>query len=503
MLFLIVSNSFAGEPTVGAVVRPEAWWDPVREDTDGNGSPDIAENTYELHTWARGWIAGETKKQNRWFAEVRLQHHATVGVTGVDTMVPEGWWELGVGESGWDGKLGGPFRLRVGALTERWGKLDLLPVADILNPRDVRSGASTNADFSRVPVPMAVLAVEGRSVRAETVYIPFASSDRLFTRETDWSYMRQGYTDELLGQMIVWASTTPDGAPEPGTFSDVAVSSLLNTRGEFATMDPHTRRMQDMAMLTQSLPEAFGDGDIAERLEWSGRNVDLALFGGYLRSRQPELVLDPILRQYITDGDLPVADIGDITALSEATAGGPLLNGWPRTVAAGLDASALAGPLQFRAEGLYRTAQVVRLTYGDATTVPSIGAGVGVDWFQSSKFQLSLEGRYTHLEDAPANLLFALPDQVQVAGGVRWLGESDRLTVQVGGVYDVSFGEGLARPSVSWKFSDHVLADVTGLILAGRTPAPTGVFDSFTYEGGLLSYFQTNDSVALALQFTP
>ena len=40
-------------------------------------------------------------------------------------------------------------------------------------------------------------------------------------------------------------------------------------------------------------------------------------------------------------------------------------------------------------------------------------------------------------------------------------------------------------------------------MLAGRTPAPTGVFDSFTYEGGLLSYFQTNDSVALALQFTP
>jgi hypothetical protein len=309
--------------------------------------------------------------------------------------------------------------------------------------------------------------------------------------------MRQGYSTELLNEMYGWADQ------QDGTFKDVVASSIRASLVAAEELDPQNRRMQDQALITQQLPESFGDGDLAERLEWAGRNVDLALFGGYVRSRQPQLLLDPVLQQAIRSESIPVQDLAEVQAFTEATAGGPMNSGWPRTGLVGMDGSALVGPLQLRLEGMYRTAQVIRLTYGDAGVVPSFGAGLGVDWFQSAKFQVTAEGRFTHLDGAPENLIFARPDQVQVAAGVRWLGARDRLTVQLGGMYDLSFQELLARPTASWRFSDHVSAELTGLILTGSTPAPTGVFDAFTFQGGPVSYFQGNDSVALAIQLTP
>lgn len=477
-------------PTLGALVRPELWIDPVRDVSNEDGT--------EVHTWSRAWVKGELRNHDSYFLEARLQHHVMIGK---DT---EAWWEASLGETGWDGKLGGPFRLRIGNLVEKWGKLDLLPVADVINPRDIRVGANMNSDFSHMPLPMGVLAVEGGPFRAETVLIPFPSTDRLYTRETDWSYMRQDYTDQLLGEMtnpnIYQYEELVGGEAD---FSVVLDSSIQSMRTTLFDMSTQFRRNLDYTMTSDNLPESIvGNGEIAERLEWSGHNVDAALFGGYFRSRQPNAVLDPYLQNTLQTQTLP-SNLEGVQAFQAATAGGPLNVDWPRTWIGGLDGSALVGPLQFRLDGAFKSAQVVRRSWGNSAVVPSLAAGLGVDWFQSTHFQLSVESRYTHLLDAPEDLMFSLEDQVQVAGGVRIVTLRDRLSFQIGGLFDATFVEGMFRPSVAFKANDHFLFDVTGMLLAGKTDAPRTVDDIFQYEGGVMSYFQANDGIGFAVQYTP
>ena len=89
-------------------------------------------DTVESWTWIRARARQQTG-DSQWFLGVDGEHHVR---HGIDT---ESMWNLYVAESGWAGKVGDA-HVRAGALIERWGKLDLTPVIDVLNPRDLRAG---------------------------------------------------------------------------------------------------------------------------------------------------------------------------------------------------------------------------------------------------------------------------------------------------------------------------------------------------------------------------
>src|SRR5687768_14667284 len=153
MLLLMPLAHAADAPTIGGSLRAQRSYDPVR---DFDAEDFLAESNY-----ARAWANGELPRGDRRFVDGCFQHHFWMADTKVG-QVPdpefEGWWDLGLGESGWGGRIGnGPVDLRVGALIERWGKLDLLPVADVLNARDFRAGLLAPVEFQKLPEPMAVL----------------------------------------------------------------------------------------------------------------------------------------------------------------------------------------------------------------------------------------------------------------------------------------------------------------------------------------------------------
>jgi hypothetical protein len=169
---------------------------------------------------------------------------------------------------------------------------------------------------------------------------------------------------------------------------------------------------------------------------------------------------------------------------------------------AGLESSGLAGPLQIRGEAGFFTARVVRLAWGDSTTVPQLAGGIGVDYVRGSSLQFSVEARYQHLFDPPKTLILAAADQVQIATGLRVGFAAERFWLTVGGAYDVSFSELLARPSFAWRASDHVQLEVGAVILEGFVTAPPDdAFDLLTYEGGPASFWSQNDAVTFALVF--
>ncbi|MBX2800210.1 MAG: hypothetical protein KTR31_21200 [Myxococcales bacterium] len=476
-------------PEIGAIVRPEVVVDVA---SDRN-----LEDFATVHTWSRVFARDETPRGDKWFLEARLQHHLLLGASQVDVNGTdvEAYYELGLGPTGIDARLGGPSspaRLRLGALRERWGKLDLLPVLDVLNPSEGRTGPLTPPDWQRIPVPMAVLKLGKGNLRSETVLIPFANADRLWLRETDWSLVRQGMMAGLFEDMQQW-----EGAEASDSLAAVLPQAALNAK----QLDPSYRRGLDGAVNGNALPQALvGNGEIAQRFELAGSSYDLALMAGLLRSNNPQAILDDSLRQFLIDERLP--DTEDLIQGNLAVDGGALKATWPRTGMVGLEGSALVGPLQVRADGGYFTHHVVRTDYASATTVPKLAAGVGVDYVRGSTFQATLEGRWQHLFDPPDDLVLAIGDQIQIAAGVRGGILAERLWIQVGGAYDVSFNELYARPSVTWRASDAVQLELGAVILEGFEFAPPDtLIDALTYRGGPASFWSQNDSVTLAVSW--
>ena len=489
LAFLTLLPALAG-PEVGAILRPEVVADlaPDRRPSTGAG---LAEDVVTVHTWARAFVREETERNDVWFLEGRLQHHLLIG----DDV--EAYYELGLGETGWNGRLGGPdspARLRVGVLRERWGKTDLLPVLDILNPADARVGPLTDPAFRRQPLPMAVLQLGKGSFRSETTIIPFAGQDRLWLRETDWSLIRQDMADAFITTEV----NNPQ-EPWPGDRSETTDELIRSVQQNLLVLDPSLRRGQDAATNGDGLPQAIvGNGEIAQRFELTAPNVDVALMGGWLRSTFPQAVLDAELRVLLQEERLP-ENTGELASVQEAVlVGTPLDVTWPRTGVVGLEASGLLGDLQLRGEAGYWTDRVVRMAYGNSTTVPQLAAAVGVDYIRGSTFQATLEGRYQHLFDAPSTLVLARPDQVQIALLLRGSVLAERLQLTLISAYDASFNELLARPAVAWRVSDRLQLELGATLLEGFTTAPpAGLLDALTYEGGPVSYWSENDALTL------
>ncbi len=473
MLSLLISIAAAQE--VGAVLSTQLGVD-LAEDRPG-------EDHTELHSRVRAWARGDTGRDGSWFLEGRGEHHA---LAGRDV---EGWWEPSLGESGWQGELAGPLRLRAGNLIERWGKLDYLPVADVLNPRDLRNGPMTPQEWQRLPIPMAVLQVgtdasKATSLRSETVLIPFAARDKVWMRGTDWSYIREGMVSQEAERVSGW---------EGGTAA--LLGDIIATAGASAgDLDPSQRRALDNAVGEKGLPQALVyNGEIAQRVELDAPGVDVAVMAGWMRNRQPLTELDPLLSQLLRQYRLP--EIDELDALQRAMAGGPLKTSWPRTGFLGAEAATVVGPIGLRAEGAYWSARTTRLWYGGATTTPVVAVGAAADYVRGSSLQLTTEARYEERLNAPDELLLVAPRDLQLAGGGRLSVASDRFRFQLGGSYSVAFGEWLLLPKVEWRPTSHVRVDVGAVLLDGPWNAPPALPRAYIYEGGPASYFSQNDGL--------
>ncbi len=479
-LSLLASPALAQE--VGAIVRPELVVD-AADDRPG-------EDHTEVHTRVRAFARGDTERDGTWFVEVRAGHHVLVGD---DT---EGWWEASMGESGWEGEVAGPVRLRVGNLVERWGKLDLLPVADVLNPRDLTQGPLVPQEFQRIPIPMLTVSVGSDTVRSETTFIPFASHDKLWTRGTDWSYMRNGLAEDMTARMATWEGET----------AFLLTPLLQNAGATPSTFDPSQRRALDLAVADKGLPQAlFTNGELAQRFEFLGNGFDVAVMGALMRNRQPGTTLDPYLAQLLRERRLPdlaeaqATEDGGLAPLGEALAGGPLKANWPRTGFAAIEGSGVVGPLSLRGEAAYTSHKVVRQWYGQATTTPLVSAGVGAVYLRGTAIQISAEARYERRIDAPDELLMVAPEDLMLAGGGRFSFARDRFRLQLGGSYSVAFAEWMFLPKLEWRASDALRAEVGALLLDSPWNAPPGMPRALIYEGGPAGYFSQNDSVTFAL----
>jgi hypothetical protein len=273
---------------VGFLLRPEAAID-LAADRPG-------EDEAELRTRMRAFANGDLDDGSKWFFEIWGEHQVLSG----DDL--EAWWDVKPGPTGWRGKTG-LWTIEAGHLIERWGKLDLLPVMDVVNPRDLSAGPMTPIEYQRLPLPMVTFAIGEGDLRTATVVVPWAGADRVDSRGTDWSLIRQRMVSRYTAGMAEW----------PCCFDDLGES--IGTLGaSLEDQDARFRRSLNLANSERALPGAlFYNGEIAQRITLDRPGYDATLTGGWMRTNQAAGTLDPAISGILKDELLPpVTELQDV-----------------------------------------------------------------------------------------------------------------------------------------------------------------------------------------------
>jgi hypothetical protein len=461
----VLAASHTEPVEVGVIVEPVIATD-LSHDRPGE---DIAESW----TWIRA-KASQRLANSRWFIGVVGEHHSRWGEN------LEGTWEARVGESGWAGAVG-PLYVSTGVLIERWGKLDLLPVVDVLNPRDLRAGPLTSLEATRIPLAMATLQAGGDHIRAELVLVPFAGSDRVDMVGGDWSLVRPGMLEGFVSEMAQWEGGVGLFLADP----------LADLSQGLQDAHPSTMRAMGDAMGTAGLPEAIAfNGEAAIRIEADGPGIDGAVMAGALRSHVPAMNMDPLLRTILERGSWP--DLDEIPALSSAMSD-PITTQWPRTAMVGTELNTATGPLGWRVEGGWWSNTVVQRRWFSSDMSPAIRAAAGVDWAHQTTVFLSLEGRWRHLVSPPPDAFLTRANTIEIAAMVRIATLADRLEIRAAAVVDPELAEYLTRPEIRWRVSDPVELGIGAVLLGGPTAPPQSFTGAMDYTGGPLGYWGDND----------
>lgn len=468
----MLTTAFAAEaPEVGVVIEPM-----VAVDTQFSKNADV------LETWT--WVRAHAKQRldnSRWFIAVNADHNIRSG----DDL--EGIWTMSVGESGWAGKIGAT-HLRAGVLIERWGKLDMLPSIDVLNPRDFRAGALSTIEAARVPVPMATWQAGSNSVRAEISYAPFPQGDHIQMIGSDWSLIKPAMMENYVEGISAWEGGTAALLAEP----------LDNLSRALYQLDPSTKRALGSAAFESGRPEDFGThGNIGARLEVEAQGIDAAFVGANLRSPIPLTRLGTTYRTMLQSETLPGLD--KFNALSDES---PLETRWPRTWMVGTELSTVLGPIGVRAEGAWWSNTVIPQTWLDATTRPTVASGLGLDYAHGSTVFIGVEGRWKHILEPVQRAFMTAENVVEIGTTARFSLVNDRLQILAAAIANLTFEEWMARPEIRWVSSDSLSLGIGAVLLYSDTGPPRTLDEALSYTGGPISMTSENDAVFFTMRWS-
>ncbi len=445
---------------------------------------DVAESWTFLRANAKG-----PARTGRWFLEVQADYAVLVGAdAATDVEAAANVW---MGESGWAGSFG-KLHVRTGYLVDRWGTLELLPVTDILNGRDLRAGPLIPLEHSRVPAPMVRLETGTDALRVGLVALPFGARSRVPFWGTDYSLLKQGMVEGLAADAATWS----DDPLLASTYNTL----LTGVSEGIAALDAQSRRGLETALSETGAPRPLLEaGELALEVQSRVGPVDLAATGAWIRSRVPAPQLDPQLQNALITKTLPgAADVATADELSLSTVSSER----PRTWTAGVAAQTLVGGFGLRAEGNYAHTTVVPTPWLGYVLSPLWTVGAGFDYARSTSLTLLAEGRWRHLSAPPLDAqMVGIPDQFELATGIRSTFARERVTAELGGLVDLTFAEVAAQPSVRFRATDTLDFGAGAIVLLGPTPAAVTWEDAMDYSGGLIGYSSDTDSAWVDLRW--
>ena len=319
--------------------------------------------------------------------------------------------------------FGGPVTLEIGLLRRVWGKGDELHVVDVLNSTDYSDLGSRGYLDSRIAVPMVVL---------------------------EAAFRRQGLLEVAYVPVLVADRIPADGRWAPAEYANL----LALTAAGVALIGPPERTTLDSVQVGARLTDTFGPMDLG-----------LVYYYGYLK--QPSVDRTAFM-------PIPVPS-------------GTIALDYDRVHVAGVEAAAVAGPLNLRGEtAFYATTDTegndpavsnssVRYLAGFDIDIPisnlNLNAQVlgsvvlssdGIDGNGPVDFEYDDDGDYTsHL----------------IAAGLRDTYAGERFTVELGGAWYVETGDFVIRPALTVGFGDVLTMRIGGTLFEGDAETFLGQYD--------------------------
>ena len=374
----------------------------------------------------------------------------------------------------------------VGLQTWSWGTSELFPVYDVLNPRDLRTGASEGVETPKVPVfGVTIDSQWGDWFNTSWIWIPFFEADRQSVLATDYGLVGSG------------TSSSPLTAGFGALLQDINPSAYHDV---------------DRLLFQLDRPdETFLNSSIGLRVDGSIGSVDWGLGSLFGWDRTPVLGADPclgtvgaLLGGQINPSDLDIAALSSLfvegTPAPEIPAGtcppeallGQFLDGsfststlfqteYKRRWTTGLDLTVPLGDLLSRFEASWTPQQVFYREDLQSIRESVVAGTAGLEYVYDNRFTGLIEVNYAHIlgVDPETRLFGTAPRQLQ--GGLilssRWL-EYDALEIQLAGLYGFTLKEWMLLPSVGYRLTDGLLAQVGVRIYEGEGTSAGSLFNT-------------------------
>lgn len=425
----VPSTTFQGNADAGF------WIDTAHQTAD--------EDTLELAT--RVGLRVRHAFSQRWSATVEgaLEYRATAGSDDAhdSVLAPDG--------DRWQGRIeprlvdltvagrAGDWLLRMGHLVVAWGVSDFMQPADVINPRDLRAGLSSDPSQAVLAVP----AVDATWIRGpvawQFVVVPFYVGNRVDLWGSDAALAREGSP---------LAAQAPVGA----------LAALIDpTLEEFAQPLASATRRPD------ETPENVSAGTRVT-LRAGGADVSAGYFFGW--DRMPSLQIAESLRGFLAalDPADPFAINGELLAVvADVDAGRDILVAAPeRLHVVELDAVRYVGPVGLRFEVVFSPERTLYVEPLASVRRPVLSGALGVGWESSTgEAAIGAEafGTWAFTEPGDPTFLLGSDRLGGVALGAQWDLNSvapqsvlGRLRLRLGGVIVATHADALVTGEVGY-----------------------------------------------------
>ncbi len=490
----------AGDDEIIVVDDDAADEEIVLGDDTGAPAPLAAAPVERTHTWAKVEVSsrvmvdtafdGHGEHVLEWWnlGRLRLDYRQSSSLKAV----VEGWLRWGVAakrhlarDPKWTGQVElregylawrrGKLDLKVGQRIYVWGKNELLPPADVLNPLDLRFDAAafvTNPKDAKRPVFSLEAGYYVDDWGLQLVVLPFFAGHRAFLVGRDFALAPPGsdlegqiqsagalhpsIEDELQGEVV--GTELPEEAPW-------GASVALRATGRVAGWDVGLTAFNGW----DRTPRLFIDPDALTLLESSDRIL-----------AQPDLmVTDPELR----DASLGVQEKAAVgQQLVRATYG----RAW---IFAG-EAQTVLGDLVVRADLGFSPAQLFYTSELDPLRLANLRGVLGVEYTRGEAWYVALTGFATGVLHPPAGALLLGIDNSDAQVGartfalgygsaatVRWRDSDLDLDATATALYTFEPGDYLASGSVGYVFAEPHSVRLGALIVGGKRGSLGRQFD--------------------------
>jgi len=386
--------------------------------------------------------------------------------------------------------------VRVGRMVLVWGRNPLLSPVNVLSPLDgERLLSAAGTDDPRIPVTAVRVKLELHPVTLEAVYLPFFQPARHSFFGRDFSLLRPGMLEAVLGEVSAMLPNTGM------VLLDTTMARVTDklTQG-LLSLDPYARDGLQ-SYLVADLPEEFPwHGDIGLRVGLSGPGVEADFYGLLYILDRPSVQLHDALRRPLVEGrQMSVVEFNDLLDPSAPVA----TPRYHRAVMAGADLSVAAGGFVITAEGAFKSRSVHYTSDLEALVVPKVEYALAVRYSYGTVFGVDAEfGHRILAESELPELLFDQQHDLRVAvmAFVRLF--RDRMEWRLGGSWNILRRDLYLHPQAHIEVDDRLSVVFGAQLFFGFYPDVESTLASLrSYQGGLMGYFRDNDYVYGTLEF--